>query len=105
MKLLDAMKAVELFRSWPPDVQEACFELIDDTKTAEDGKVVIAKHCRFTPSVGRMRWTKQDLHVVADFVARYGQTEQAYQGAAKALGNRTASGCKNVFHKLVKGKM
>jgi hypothetical protein len=98
MKPAEAMKIVEMFFTLPYEWQEYCFEKMD-------AKVADEKHCRFTPTVGRMRWTKQDLHVVADFVARYGQTEQAYEGAAKALGNRTSSGCKNVFHKLVKGKM
>lgn len=101
MKLLDAMKAVELFRSWPPDVQEACFELTDDTKTVEAGKVLVAKQCRSSPR----KWTPQELHVVGDFVARHGATRVAWEGASKALGNRTWCACRDAYYQHLKGKM
>jgi len=97
MKLLDAMKAVELFRSWPPDVQEACFELIGDPEF-----IGVAK--KFASSEKRRRnpaWSKQEINIVGDMVASMGPTPEAFSKAAQVLGSRTADGCRWAYRRYI----
>ena len=97
MKLLDAMKAVELFRSWPPDVQEACFELIGSGDNSE-------KKCMRKMVVARNKWSRDEKRTLSEIMDKHGPTEEGFRFAVSALPGRNEGACRAAYQRYVKGK-